>query len=702
MIYDCLRAEELLLPEGIGFSPEKVAQRNAKTSKAIELALSARQCSPVERLRMLGIDWQWVYGYGPRCGFRPGASGKPCYVRGPNASGKSSFNDIVGLALFGQEPGKAAASYVVNVGKPEGVSAWIEASCAVGDAIFRIRREFEVKSGKLVQTATVLEDTGAVVAAGRSGVSEWIGRFVTLEDFSLLDRRDADVLAMKPADQKAILDGMCRSEAFRADTEAVRESSKAFKWMAGALESARDALLAAGESDPDDCALSSAMGAIKEAGRAVTLCRSQVAFANAAAASAKARASVALAGSVPEDAVPRRVPASELSDLLAKVVAARAASESADARLWDSNRQEPRRPPEVTEDSVYLLEKTERYREADGLFRAIRSSPGVSPFDPGCWACVARHGADFEKRESAERRLAAMSVGDAREVAAKLKGYESRLRKATDDDTAARVRSDWAAGNARARLVADEAAMDLRVRSIAYNEARVAGELFELGMTPSELRGYTTSRLPSTLKARMRILISRQNACVATASELKALRKRANAERASAGRLSVEAEECLARVSRLKELQAVAASKHDAMYHDAVADLSRSANAVLDAAYGIEISGEWTGSSVIFRFANAIPVEKASGFERAVISLALKAALRELGHGASCGWMVIDEATSGFDDANAGRLSIMIDRISALGVTVIALVSSGNSGESGDSAILTTRGGHRYLDFIRT
>jgi DNA repair exonuclease SbcCD ATPase subunit len=699
LIFDSLKPEELLLPEGLGFSPDKVAQRNAKTSKAIEAALEARSRGPSERMRLVSVGWQWVYGYGAKCFFEPGPSGRPCFVRGANASGKSSFSEVVGLALFGA----AASCYVVNVGKPDEARAWVEASCAVGDRIYRVRREFEAKNDKLAQTATVVEDgTGAVVAAGRPAVAEWVGRFVTAEDFLLLDRRDADLLAMKPAEQKAILDRMCRSEAVQAEMAAANEAKKAFKWMATALESARDALRAASASDPDDGALADAMLEARLAAREVAVCRAQTAFAS----SSKARASASLAGLVSDDAVPRRVPGDELARLRDEEGAARSASTAAEARLRDVLRREPprlrdvlrREPPRQTaskaEDASYLLEKVERYREADGLFRSIPRPVGA--FDPGCWACVERHGADVQRREAAEKRLAEMGVGDAREVAAKLRGYEARLKKASEEEA-------WEAEVAGAREDAEKAAARHREASEAHREARVASQLFELGMTPAQLRRYSLSKLPSVLQARMRLLLSAQNSRVAAASELKALRKRANEERTSSGRLSGEAEMCAARAARLKELHAAAASRHGSMYQEAASELARSANGVLGAAYGIEISGEWTGSSVAFRFSSPggawIPVDKASGFERAVISLALKAGLRELGCGSSCGWMVIDEANSGFDEANAGKLEALLEGISNLGPTVVALVSSGTpiAGE----AVLKVVGGHRHLEFVR-
>ena len=688
MIFESLKPEELLLPEGLGFSPDKVAHRNAKTSKAIEVALEARSCGPAERMRLVSVGWQWLYGYGAKCFFEPGPGGRPCFVRGANASGKSSFSEVVGLALFGAE----ASCYVVNVGKPDEARAWVEASCAVGDRIYRIRREFDAKNDKLAQTATVVEDgTGAVVAAGRPAVAEWVGRFVTAEDFLLLDRRDADILAMKPAELKAILDRMCRSEAVQAEMAAANEAKKAFKWMATALESARDALRAASASDPDDGALSDAMREAREAAREVVVCRAQVAFAS----SSKARASASLAGLVADDAVPRRVSGEELAILRDDESAARSASTAAEARLRDVIRREPpRRAVSKAEDSSYLVEKVERYREADDLFRSIPRAVGA--FDPGCWACVERHGADVRRREAAEKRLAEMGVGDAREVAAKLKGYEARLKMASE-------REAWEAEIAGARGDADKAAARHREASEAHREARVANQLFELDMTPAELRSYSLSKLPSALQARMRYLLNAQNSRVAAASELKALRKRANDERASSGRLSGEAEMCAARAARLKELHAAAASKHGSMYQEAASDLARSANAIIGAAYGIEISGDWTGSSVAFRFTTPggawIPVDKSSGFERAVISLALKAALRELGRGSSCGWMVIDEANSGFDEANAGKLEALLEGISNIGPTVVALVSSGSpiAGE----AVLKFIGGHRHLHFFR-
>lgn len=669
---------DLYLPEGSGLAPDKVAARNAKIGKLIE-ACDAPSVRPGVRLEW--VSWQWLYCYGSRCCFSPSRSGRVYYLLGANGSGKSSFNEVVSLALFGKD----SDPYVVNVDKPPGASAWAEASVEAGGETFVIRREFDVRGEKLSQTASVLAGgSGAVVVAGAKAVSDWICQYITPADFALMDRRDADLLGMKPAEQKAVLDGATQSGAFIARLEAVREARNAYKWMADGLGHARDAIVSAVERDPSDDDLVEIMRGPRAASEAIALCRAQLAFARAADAAADRKTTVAKRLTGGCCVVARPVAESEVRALAREEARARLAAKAADSALADIARREPPAPRAQREDPDYLSEKVERYRTAVELFRHVEACP--SPYDERCSACVARHGADAARGRAAAARLAEMNIGDAAAVAQKLRGYEARLARASRDAEAARARADWNAELADAQAIADAAASDLRTAEAAAGEAFVAGQLFDLKLSADELRAAAAaprSGISALLRSRLRALEARHCSGVAAAADLKAVRKHANREREGARRLAAAAEDCSKRAALLKEVHESTRDRFRDAYCDAAKKIADAANSVLRAAYDLELSAEWDGSSVIFRYRNAggplLPADKASGFERAAMSLAVKAALRSLRFGASCGWLVVDEATHGFDGDNAGRLSAMLDAIARLGATVVALVTSGNA-----------------------
>lgn len=683
---------DLQLPAATGFCPEKIASRVAKVNRALDSAAECKSedASRDQRLRLdvASVEWQWLYGYGAGCRFRPGA--RVVAVRGENASGKSAFADIVMLGLFGKESdareSKQHPASVICRGKPDDAVAWTEVAVTVEGSRFRIRREFVAKSGgKMAQTAMVTMDgSGAVMHTGKAAVDAWVSGFVGPDDFLLIDRRDRDLLSLRSADQKALMDAAMRTAQVQAELDAVDESRRAHKWLGDGLLAAAEAGFCAPD-DPADEDLSDAMLVAREAALRAAVVKAQLRFAEAArrAASEKRELSkrVALVGPVE----PRPVPERELEQLEARRRAAEKESRAADSALRASERAGVSAPPPLLEEQQesveYLEEKTAKYQRARSARARLDGLGRPCAFNDGCWACAEREGANVSARADCESLLLALGVAGTslEDIGKKCRGYERRLQAAVARAEAAERHRAWSGSHdnalAHALRKRDEAAAAVA----AAERARLENDLHLRGgddVSPDDQDSGLVEELSEKLEAARRA----QSDGRVKASELRALRRAANSQRARSKAMEATGRGCLDKAASLKASHAEASQRFEEQYCEAVERLSAEANAVLEEAYGgVRVRVEWSSrSSFVFWMSTAsgvtLPVEKASGFERSAVSVAVKAALRRLGYGCSCGWMMIDEATAGYDDRNASRIARFLGSVAEhSGASVIAL-----------------------------
>ena len=693
---------DLQLPLDVGFCPDKVATRAAKLNRALDAVAETASADPEHRrapLSLRSVEWQWLYGYGSGCRFRPDDTEAVVAVRGKNASGKSAFADVVLLGLFGKETdareSKQQPTSVICRGKPDQAVAWTEVVVEVERSLFRIRREFAGKSGgKLAQTAMVTMDgSGAVVKTGKAGVDAWVAGFVELDDFLLIDRRDRDLLSLKNADQKALMDAAMRTSRVQAELDAVDESRRAHKWLGDGMVAAAQAGSAAPD-DPSDPALADAMFDARNAAVRATVVRAQLSFAEAARRAAREKRELARRVAEVGPVDPREVPDQELQRLRTRYQAAEAESREADSALRASERaavSAPSAMPRQQNDSIdYLEEKATKYQKAKEVRTRLDGLGQPCAFNDGCWACVEREGANVDARAGCRRELTDLGVdGTLEEITKKFRGYERRLQDALARADAGERYRAWRESHDRAVSLAQRKREDARSALMAVEKARLQNDMFRSGAAPACPEDQD-SGLVEELSRKLALARRTEADARVKASELRALRRAANAQRVRSKALEAAGERCLDKALELKAAHAEAAQRFDERYCEAVEKLAAEANRVLEAAYdGLSVRAEWSSkSSFVFWMSNTrgvtLPVEKASGFERSAVSIAVKAALKRLGYGSSCGWTMIDEATAGYDESNAARLPLLLEAVAErAGSTVIALT-------------------HRTIDSVRT
>ena len=244
----------------------KVHERNAKIAKkCADLAErrgavdrgSARHHFSVDKLR-----WSWLLCYGPDNHFDfTQAHRRVALLAAPNGYGKSSMLEILCIALYGQpmasRGGKASLADALNRrGGKSGtcsVDVTIPSSAVGEEESFRVSRTFSVGPGgkKLASTARVskIVPPGRVtlitVKDGPSAVNAWVAANLgTLQGFLLCallsQNSDADFFAMRPAEQKGLLDDALALDVTRTVSEILKEARLAHGAVLDALDTAME------------------------------------------------------------------------------------------------------------------------------------------------------------------------------------------------------------------------------------------------------------------------------------------------------------------------------------------------------------------------------------------------------------------------------------------------------------------------------
>jgi DNA repair exonuclease SbcCD ATPase subunit len=255
-----------------------------------------------------------------------------------------------------------------------------------------------------------------------------------------------------------------------------------------------------------------------------------------------------------------------------------------------------------------LRARADRYRAA--LRIADRLERPSGPFNGECWACQERRrGADAE----AKAELDKMGVPSDRELVREgMLGCRSRL----------------------------EALEEARLRASGGDQGPGAAEL-----------------------AAKRALLERK-AAERAAAELVAARKAANRERAGAAALAEAARAALGRAARLKETERAAAEYYSQIYNGCIpGHLADGASEVLGDMAERPLVASWSDKGMAFSIGD-VPVEKACGFESAAYGLAARLAVSSMGVGSvQCRQLFLDEAFASFDEANAGKLPALLERL---------------------------------------
>lgn len=273
-VVEALRDPSLLAvpspPEGGGRFSETIVARNTR----IEEAVAAFQDSASFSLRkarvfLTRMTWSNLLCYGEEPSTYNFERGKDKIVQlaGKNGTGKSSFMDVLLIALFGQPAsqgefmptGEKLTDRIVHM---QASRAYVELDISVGGRgvggrAFRLRRSFVLqksKAYKALASVVAVSTNEELVAEGVTMVGKWVLDHVgTLQDLqmsSVLAQTDAsNFFHKKSADQKLILEKALRLERVSSYEAAMDESLRGHSFVLRDAENYRLGLADSFEED---------------------------------------------------------------------------------------------------------------------------------------------------------------------------------------------------------------------------------------------------------------------------------------------------------------------------------------------------------------------------------------------------------------------------------------------------------------------
>lgn len=253
-----LQPTKLMLPEtGV---PDALLEKIRGRNKAIQKLVDAYE-EKMSGARKQGyhiilrhMEWEYIMCYGANNWFEFSyMDGKVALLNGKNASGKSSFLDVLCLAIFGDATtmrsdihGNKMSVKVIHDKKPatKQDSAYVKLLFTVDDTQYEVKRSFTVKQkdemlqSKVNKIATIHridEGSMVLVADGTTMVNEWMSeRFGSLPEVLmstvLCQMDNSNFFMQKEDDQVLIIEKALHMETIHAYECILHEALKTSKY----------------------------------------------------------------------------------------------------------------------------------------------------------------------------------------------------------------------------------------------------------------------------------------------------------------------------------------------------------------------------------------------------------------------------------------------------------------------------------------
>lgn len=636
---------------------QKIVARNAKIEKLVET--TSVPCDPVaqHRVDLRSMEWQWILCYGPFNTVDFEDLDDVTVLSGRNGSGKTALLETVIVAMFGQESpcraSKGDPCSLLNKSTPAGSNAWTSLVFSADGVSYKIRREFQSKSGKLSQVATVIDNSsGMILETGRSNVDKWVSNNVgDIGGFLLgcivTQANDMDFLSMKPADQKAMIDTALRPR--ETLVSALSESRKSHKWLADCLEAAAESCSV---DDAEDERLESLFRLTRDLSRQRAIEKSKLRFLRVVQASRNKRRKQTSRLNELREALAGEAPPVAGSVSERSVCEVEEELEAYERKARELQREKPVNPGRMMEgDRRDALEiKVEKYGKASELVKLIQNA---GPYNDSCWACKKRCG------EGKTEELAALNVGtDASVIEKKLRGYEKRLRACIDKERL----DEWSA-MAKAceseRLSLSEEARRLRIAM----DSRELASLEESAGTEDASGELASLKKVAELKRELSKSVASASRELADAT---AKRRAANASRLKGARLAERLALVRSKHAAMKAVEGTVKDYYERVYKGVIEEsLVAKTNGILEGTVSGRVSAKWSDKGFSF-WIDDLPVEKACGLHKACYGLALRIAVSEMGIGATrTNVLFLDEAFSAMDSDHIGKIPNLMRELSA-------------------------------------
>jgi len=228
----------------------KIQERNTKFRKTLESYMLSRDVkAPVRKFRIHYMEFSNLLCFGPANWLDfDDFSKNICLVNGNNGSGKSSFLEIICIALYGESfPSRYNKSYsaaIINLSARIGHTRIL---ISINGKSYWIARTFEPapKNPKNLWQRTVRltdNDTNEVLRQNANVVDPWVIENIGPFDHFLLttimsQSNDSDFFAMAPKDQKSIIDSLLQLNVCEDFKTILKESKLNHEYALTALDS---------------------------------------------------------------------------------------------------------------------------------------------------------------------------------------------------------------------------------------------------------------------------------------------------------------------------------------------------------------------------------------------------------------------------------------------------------------------------------
>lgn len=243
-----LHPESLKLPESYE-SYRKYKERNDKIQKMVDeyQKYQVEQVQQTSRVELVHLSWSYLMCYGESNHFDfKQLSHQIALLNGKNAMGKSSFLDILCIALYGEATkmrhlvsGKKYTDKIIHDQRPaHKVAPSVKLLVMVQDVLYEIRRVFGIQSAKHKEHSIMTKEVmiskieggiKTIVAEGNTMVQRWIETYIGSMESVLMSTMICQMdlnnfFHLKQEDQKSILDTALRLENVSLYGKIIKES----------------------------------------------------------------------------------------------------------------------------------------------------------------------------------------------------------------------------------------------------------------------------------------------------------------------------------------------------------------------------------------------------------------------------------------------------------------------------------------------
>jgi DNA repair exonuclease SbcCD ATPase subunit len=230
----------------------KLDKRNVDLAKIIDKYAASRDVkSPIRHFRIHYIEFGWLLCFGAENFLNlDGFTKKVSLISGNNGSGKSSLLEILCLAIYGESfpsrYNKNFSAAIVNQHKPSGESGFTRILVSIDGKKYWINRSFDGQPANprnLWQRTVKLidEETTEIIKQTPSVVDAWVNNNIGRYEHFLLttivsQSNDSDFFAMKPQEQKAIIDSLLQLDVVEDFSKILYQAALDHKFAIGQLD----------------------------------------------------------------------------------------------------------------------------------------------------------------------------------------------------------------------------------------------------------------------------------------------------------------------------------------------------------------------------------------------------------------------------------------------------------------------------------